>query len=97
MKNLTLCLLMHLFGKSTILCKCPFNEETQDAEPVPMNVHVNYITQKGKANIAGNGTIEYKAMQDKLVKLERLEAENQLLSDMVRMLRNRDKYAAKRS
>lgn len=86
---------MHLFGKSTILCKCPLNGEQQESDPPPANVTVNYITQKGRANIAGDGTIEYKNMQDKLSRVEHLEAENRILSDLVRSLRDRDKTFAK--
>lgn len=95
MKNLTLCLIMHLFNKSTLLCKCPLNGESVEPDPLPMNVTVNHITQKGNSNIAGDGTIEYKTMQGKLTKLERLEAENKMLLDMVQMLRHRDKSLAK--
>jgi hypothetical protein len=96
MTNLTLCLLLHLFGKSTILCRCPLNREQHESEYPPTNVTVNYITQNGRANIAGDGTIEYKNMQEKLSRIERLEVENKRLSEMVQMLVNRDKYAAKR-
>lgn len=87
---------MHLFGKNTILCKCPLNGDSSEQEHPPMTVHVNYITQKGKANIAGDGSIEYKTMQDKLNQVERLQAENKMLSDMLETLRNRDKYVAKK-
>lgn len=91
MKNLALCLLMHVFGKSTILCKCPLKEENMESESSITNIQVTYITQKGKANIAGNGTIEYKTMQEKIGRIERLEAENKLLYDLVQILKNRDK------
>jgi len=91
MKNLTLCLLMHLFGKSTVLCKCPLNEQNAAPEPRPINLNVNYITQKGRANIAGNGTIEYQTNHAELDRLERLEAENRMLADMVQTLWNRRK------
>lgn len=91
MKNLTLCLLMHLFGKSTVLCKCPLNEQNAGPDPRPINLNVNYITQKGRSNIAGNGTIEYQTNRAEHERLERLEAENKILADMVQMLRHRDK------
>lgn len=91
MKNLTLCLIMHLFNKNTHLCRCPLNSRTEESDYQPMVVNVNYITQKGNSNIAGDGTIEYKTMQDKITKLERLEAENRMLAEMLQMLRRREK------
>ncbi len=96
MKNLALCLLMHVFGKSTLLCRCPLNGNKTESETPITHVSVNYITQNGKANIAGNGTIEYKTRSEELERLRRLEAENRLLVDMVQMLRNRDRIVAKK-
>lgn len=95
MKNVTLCILMHLFGKSTVLCKCPLNGDSSENDQPPLNVNINYINQRGKANIAGDGTIEYQSMREKVSMLERLQAENKMLSDMVQLLQNRDKSIAK--
>lgn len=91
MKNLTLCLLMHVFGKSTILCRCPFNEESNEKKEAAINIHFTHIEQNGNANIAGNGTATYEKGRAKFAKLKHLKEENRLLSELIKMMQNRDK------
>lgn len=94
MMNYALCLMIHLFGKNEILCKCPLNRKEAENDPVITSVQVmqvTNITQNGKANIAGDGTVQYRLSAEQVARLERLEVENKLLSEMVEILKNRDK------
>ncbi|MEO6285810.1 MAG: hypothetical protein ABIN80_28545 [Dyadobacter sp.] len=88
MKNLTLCVLLHVFGKTTTLCRCPLNDEQENEKP-PTTINITYIEQKGNANIAGDGTVQFKTSQDHLAQVERLKKENTLLSELLGMLKNK--------
>jgi hypothetical protein len=90
MKNIALCLLLHVFGKTTTLCKCPLNDEKEN-EPPPTTINITYITQKGNANIAGDGTVQFKTSRQEYNQIERLKEQNRTLMELLDLLRNGDK------
>lgn len=91
--DLTLCVLFNLLNRNPT--KPTFNysrtPETQQHETAAINIHINYITQNGNANIAGTGTVQYIKIREDKALIERLEKENKLLCELVEMLRLRDK------
>lgn len=90
--NLTLCLLFNLLSKNPEkpLLRYANSPQTETYDEPKINIQVNYITQNGNANIAGNGTVQYmKVREDKAV-IQQLKKENEMLIDIIKMLQTRD-------
>lgn len=91
--NLTLCLLFNLLSKNPQkpLLRYSNSPQTETYDEPQISIQVNYITQNGNANIIGNGSVQYMKIKEDKAKIERLERENQLLTDIIETLRLRDK------
>ena len=89
----TQCPLTHIIdGENVKRCKCIFYEKLPCFEKKQIKINITTIIQKGNANIAGNGTVHYKIRNDDFQQqIEHLKNENKLLSELVEILKSRDK------
>lgn len=89
----TQCPFTHIMESEPVKsCKCIFYEKLPCFKKKEIKINITNIIQKGNANIAGNGSVHYKAKSDEFEQqIEHLKNEFKLLSELVKLLVDRDK------